>query len=79
MMNCAAPGGTPPRRFNELKTPILDSQEPVHGFRSYLPHFSWLGVRTIPVHAVSIDFPGLPESPDFHVPGISIIATDFHK
>jgi len=49
-MTCAVPEGTPPRRFNYLKTPPLASQEPVMD----APHtfticHGW--VRIIPVHA----------------------------
>jgi len=48
-MTCAAPEGTPPRRFNELKTPILASQDPVADASTFTI-FHGL-VRTIPVHA----------------------------
>jgi len=44
-MTCAAPKGTPPRRFNYLKTPRLTSQEPVTDASRTFTIFHGLGAN----------------------------------
>ncbi len=49
-MTCAAPEGTPPRRFNYPKTPSQASQKPVmDAIRTFTIFHGW--VRTIHVYA----------------------------
>ncbi len=51
-MTCAAPEGTPPRRFNYLKTPPLASQDSVTDASRTFTIFHGR-MRSIPVHPVS--------------------------